>query len=467
MQTKLRAIGGQELVLGLSSKPLTAWGGLAVFASFCESLGLRQVVEQALASFQRTSPNALPVADHLIGFLAGVLTGASRFLHLERLRADQPLRAMFGVKRFCAPTTYARFFQSFTRQQGEDVFGTLTRWGLGLLPVREDGYTLDLDSTVLERWGAQEGVARGYNPRRPGRGSHHPLLAGLAECRWLLHGWLRAGNAAAGNHAIGFVTECLALAEGRVALARVRADSGFFADTLLTYLEALVLPYLIKARMTKQVKRAAINIDTWQQVAPGIEVAETQITLLGWKQARRLVVIRQEEAKKATPAHGRRLFELKGYLFQAIVTSLSEDQMDAVTVYRTYNARGEFENRIKELKRGCGLEGFCLESFRATECVLRTLMLLHNLIQHFQDRIGLRPAARPKKEGKRHVLETLRFRFFVCAASLGRSGRRRMLRLSASDGWWAGFQAALTRLSDQVPIAEQLPIPLLEPDGAC
>ena len=408
MQTKFKAMDGQELVLGLSSKPLTAWGGLAVFASFCEAIGFRGAVEHALAGFQRTSPNALPVADHMVGFLAGVLTGASRFLHLERLRTDQPLRALFGVKRFCSPTTYTRFFQSFTRQQGEDVFGTLTRWGLGLLPVRAEGYTLDLDSTVLERWGQQEGVARGYNPRRHGRGSHHPLLAGLAESRWLLHGWLRSGNTAAGNHAEGSVTECLALAQG-------------------------------------------------------IEVAETRVQLLGWEQVRRLVVIRQEEAKKATPAHGRRLFELKGYLFQAIVTSLSVDQMDAVSVYRTYNARGEFENRIKELKRGCGLEGFCLKSFRSTECVLRTLILLHNLIQHFQDRIGLRSAAAPKKEGKRHVFETLRFRFFVCAASLGRSGRKRVLRFSATDTWWTGFQDALARLSQQVPIAEQLPIPLLEP----
>jgi hypothetical protein len=99
--------------------------------------------------------------------------------------------------------------------------------------------------------------------------------------------------------------------------------------------------------------------------------------------------------------------------------------------------------------------------------VLRTLMLLHNLIQHFQDRIGLRPASRPTEEGKRHVLETLRFRFFVCATSLGRSGRKRLLRYSATDTWWTGFQAALARLSQQVPIAEQLPIPLLEPTAAC
>ena len=50
-------------------------------------------------------------------------------------------------------------------------------------------------------------------------------------------------------------------------------------------------------------------------------------------------------------------------------------------------------------------------------------MYIHNLIQHFQYRIGLRPAAAPKKDGKRHVLETLCHKLFTCAAILGRTGR--------------------------------------------
>ena len=32
---------------------------------------------------------------------------------------------------------------------------------------------LDLDSTVFERYGRQEGSLRGYNPRKHGRPSHH------------------------------------------------------------------------------------------------------------------------------------------------------------------------------------------------------------------------------------------------------------------------------------------------------
>jgi len=62
------------------------------------------------------------------------------------------------------------------------------------LPEREGGYSLDLDSTVFERYGRQEGALKGPNPHKHGRPSHHPLLAVLAEAHFILHGWLRSGN---------------------------------------------------------------------------------------------------------------------------------------------------------------------------------------------------------------------------------------------------------------------------------
>jgi len=311
---------------------------------------------------------------------------------------------------------------------------------------------------VLERFGEQEGVLPGYNPRRHGRPTHHPLLAGLAEAKWILHGWLRAGNAASANNVRAFMDECLAQLSGLAKLRLVRADNGFFDGKFLDFLEGKALPYLVKGRMTKLVKLAVLGVSEWTRVGKGIEVAEARIQLLGWSRERRLVVIRQEVATKETKALGKRLFECKGYTFQAIVTSLEVAEMDAVTAYRTYNGRADFENRIKELKRGCGLEGFCMDSFTATECVLRTLCLVHNLVQHFQDRIGLRPADALKKDGKRHVLETLRHTLFTCAAILGQSGRAKVLRLSATEAWLATFHAALSRLLAPIPNCKAPPI---------
>ncbi len=56
--------------------------------------------------------------------------------------------------------------------------------------------TLGLDSSVLPRYGTQEGAARGYTPQKKGRPSHHPLFAVVADLRMVLHAWVRPGNTA-------------------------------------------------------------------------------------------------------------------------------------------------------------------------------------------------------------------------------------------------------------------------------
>lgn len=133
VQSKFIALGAGEIQLGPTRKPIAAWGGMAVF---CESVGLRGILDRVLGALEHTSPNALPVSDHMLAFVVGVLTVASRFLPLERLRADTPLREMLGIWSFCAPSTYTRIFQGFTRQMGENAFFEPGRWALGLLPAR-------------------------------------------------------------------------------------------------------------------------------------------------------------------------------------------------------------------------------------------------------------------------------------------------------------------------------------------
>lgn len=444
VQSQFTALGGQTIEIGLTSKPITPWGGMAIFAAFAEAAGLRKLLERALLGCVRTSPNALPVADLLLGFVVGVLTGASRMLHLERLRADSALRSMFGISRFVAPTTYARFFQSMEGQARTHFWERVTEWTLARLPVRAQGYILDIDSTVVERFGEQEGSLCGYNPRRRGGPTHHPLLAGLAESRIILHAWLRGGNTASGNNAVAFLQECLALAEDRVKLRLLRADNGFFDNRILSFLESAGLPYLVKARFTKLVKLAAQQVGEWMPIGSGIEVAEARIKLLRWDTERRLVLIRHRVPEREKP-QGKRLFACEEHRYQAIVTSLAPGEMDAANVYRNYLPRGEFENRIKELKEGCGLTGFCLDSFNATEALLRVLCFTHNLVQLFQDGLGLRKADRPWREGPRYTMETLRNSLFTCAASLGARGRQAVLRLSATPHWWNHFHQALAR----------------------
>ena len=184
------------------------------------------------------SPNAIDPAQTFTAFLISVVAGARRFAHTSLLRADRALHALLGMKRFPTDGTIRNLFKRFTQGMVVRMYEPLWAWQVGRLPKRAQGYSLDLDSTVFERYGQQEGVKRGYNPRKPGRGSHHPLLAVLGEAYFILHGWLRSGNTAAGRGVVEFLKEALAKLPSREWIRVVRADSGFFAQELLQYLES-------------------------------------------------------------------------------------------------------------------------------------------------------------------------------------------------------------------------------------
>jgi len=432
MQAQVTPLDGSKAIgITFTDKPVTAFGGLALFVAFAERIGLGPKLAEVLP-FVLTSPNATPPHHIVLAFLAGVLAGARRFAQLAVLQADVPVRHLFGLTRFPSTATFTRFFRRFTPKTITDTFEPLWTWGLARLPARPAGYTLDLDSSVFERYGSQEGALKGYNPRKRGRPSHHPLFAILAEARCIAHVWLRSGNTASARGATAFLAEVLALLASRVQVALVRADSGFFDEAILVALEAAALPYAIAARFTSLLQAGVTGL-TFRSFAPGLEVAELAFQARRWSRARRIVVVREELVVRPA-ARGRTLLQVPGYRFHAVITTLS-DPPEAV--WRTYNGRADSENRIKELKHAFGADGFCSRRFSGTEAALRFICLLYNLVGEFQRSLG---------HATLRTLATLRTTLFACGAILGADGRHLMLRLSRAKPWQATFLAYLQRL---------------------
>ncbi|WP_143074328.1 transposase [Nitrosomonas sp. Nm166] len=153
-----------------------------------------------------------------------------------------------------------RLFRKFDQGMNMRVFGELYRWFFSNLQV--DGLTLDLDSTVMTRYGQQEGAARGYNPRKRGRYSHHPLMAFVSDIRMVANLWLRPGNSHNANNALAFLDDSLdKLAGKRVAL--LRADSGFSEHVFLDDLDQRSMHYLIALRLNQPLQRALVEETNW------------------------------------------------------------------------------------------------------------------------------------------------------------------------------------------------------------
>jgi hypothetical protein len=69
-----------------------------------------------------------------------------------------------------------------------------------------------------------------------------------------LESWLRSGNAGAGQGAVQFLSEALSLIGAKHRIRCVRADSCFFGDNFLQFLEERALPYIVVARLTTYLK---------------------------------------------------------------------------------------------------------------------------------------------------------------------------------------------------------------------
>ena len=128
---------------------------------------------------------------------------------------------------------------------------------------------MDFDSTVMVREGVQEGTVKGYNPKRPGRNSHHPLIAFVSDIRMIAVYWLRPGNTAASTKHLSFLEDTLKNLSGKRG-DPIRLDSGFFTKETLDYLE-----YIVAYRFTWPIKRELVGGKAWVDVADGIEMTET------------------------------------------------------------------------------------------------------------------------------------------------------------------------------------------------
>jgi hypothetical protein len=348
---------------------------------------------------------------------------------------DSTVVRLIGWSRAAGDKAMMRLFGRFDMLTNERVQAQVYRWFFSKISTLKQ-LTLDVDSTVITRNGAQQGAARGYNPNRQGRGSHHPLLAFVAEARMVANFWLRPGNTASANNLLQFLESTLHhLGDKTVGL--LRADSGFFDEAILSRLEEKRIPYIVAARLTQPLQRQIYQAGGWWALDNGIELTELRYRATGGKSERRLIVVRQSLKRKSAPGKTLSLFaddpHIQGWRYGAVLTSLA---LPMAEVWRTYRGRADCENRIKELKADFGLDAFNMQDFWATEAALGFAMLAYNLMSLFRQAV--------MRSKVQHTLSTLHGLVLAIGASWHQDASQSRLLLSVprrKRTWFAGLWA--------------------------
>jgi hypothetical protein len=313
-------------------------------------------------------------------FWTSIWIGAGRFSHSAYLRYDEVLKQIFDWKQAPSQSTYSRFFNKFDWKRNTETFIPLFKWFFN--QIQFNNVTLDLDSTVVTRYGEQQGAKKGYNSKKPGRNSHHPLMAFIPEVRMIANAWMRQGNTGATSSAKLFLAETLEILSSKK-VGLIRCDSGFYSHDFLSELETKKLNYVVAVKFYPTIKRELRSLTNWISIKDGIEMCEFYYQSPDWKSPRRMVAVRKNitKLKKAT---GRLLLfdeQIQTYRYSLYVTNLD---LPAERIWEMYKQRGDAENRIKELKYDFGLETFCSNNFWGTEAAFRSILMAYNLMALFR-----------------------------------------------------------------------------------
>lgn len=429
----IRADRVGQVRITFTNKELTAWGGAcSVLAKFLERISFRDWVE-AHVPVEEHSPNAKGIYPKVLALLLTSVAGGTRFSDLKGwMHGRTAIAACFGAAWLPrASSTLTRFLGKFRQKHVEQL--RVSCCGLSRRLLEEDGVAEDdlvLDSTVCTRYGEQEGAKKGYNPAKPGRASHHPLKASVGR-GYVVNLWNRSGNVHTAHQVATFFDETCRELPAAMGIRRVLADSGFCDNGFLGHLEATGRIYIVAMRLSDFVRLAIRQVETWDPVAPGIEMAEARVRLSTWTQARRMVFVRQHvpTRPKATgkqPTLFADLEEHRDYRYGAMVTN--DEDLSPLEVWRTYRPRAKIENVIKELKEGYGWHEFNVSGFWGTEAGMLLIgMVAYNLIHHLNRRV--------LKTDQESVcrLKKIRLNLLAIPALYGSGGRMPVLRLGVRD----------------------------------
>ena len=232
---KSEAVNKAEVEAQFGGKNLTIVGGIGLFHRFVRKLGVEEALEQGVGLPRREGK--YKTGRVFLSLIYALALDLNRLSDTALLRLDRVFHKLVGFSDYPHQSTFSRFLEKFTvpiaKRIGEVNVGLTMKARNNLEGYQ--GVTMDLDSHVSTVYGKQQRAKVGYNPKKPGRKSFHPLLCFIGETRDFLWGKFRPGNRYSGHGAKEFLRECLSKLPRAMTWIWVRADSGFFSARFLSY----------------------------------------------------------------------------------------------------------------------------------------------------------------------------------------------------------------------------------------
>jgi len=408
-----------------SAKNLTSNAGLFLLLEHANKNGIFDLIDHDLV-FDNASTNKIKM-NHIKSMLCGNFIGIDKLERLKLLQSD-PLVNEFNIS-IKEPETISRFLGNFSyktthmlREINFKVFRKLLR------KSKLKFITIDIDSSVINVEGHQEGAVKGYNPKKPGNNCYNIQFAFCDELKAYITGFVRSGNTYTANGAAEMIKEIMAYitcacgtGAGKTDDLEIlfRMDSGYFDEEIIEVIESAGCKYLIKGKeyptLTSTVTAPTISFTKGDE---GRETTELVTKLDTWNKERRFVV-----SRVLKPENDRlqlSLLEGDEYEYFYFVTNT---ELPSEKVVIAYEKRGNAENYIKEAKYDMAVGHLLLQSFWANEAIFQLMMLAYNLFLLFKMDFA-------NGTEYRQQIKTFRLKYIFLAGKIIRMARSVVLKLS-------------------------------------
>ena len=422
-----------------TGKNLTRFGGSGLIRRFFRRLKISKVLDNRIRVEGRRRSKYSP-GSMITHCLYGIFLGYSRPSHMEVLTADRVFQRLAGLGAFPVQSTISRFLKVLKVSVAREI----ASFNFDLLMGFRDQFkacktiTLDLDSHVTPVYGNQQRSGLGYNPKKKGRKSYHPLLCFIGETRDYIGGLFRSGKHHTSYHAVEFLKRVVRKLPTHIKQIRLRADGGFFSRDMIRFLIKESIEFYIVVPIQPWVQKKIRQVKDWTDIGGGSETAECEYVFTK-DVSLRMIFVRQR-VKINSPARKQLKLLNTGlvkYDYQVILTS---GEKEPVEVWREYNKRACCENFIKEGIYGFGLDKVVSHSYGGNYAWFEILMLAYNLMNFFKEEVL-------NQKKVKNTIQTIRDRLFLIPGRLISTGRRRVLKLEKTWFYRKEYEVALARLN--------------------
>lgn len=421
----LKLNSNKKIEINFDGGELSSDSGLFLMKEFLSAIGLTKILENTFRTTDMAKYRIHNDIDNLLQSLYQIFAGYFEDDRADDLRNEPVMTACLEKDALASQPTMSRFFNRMDADTLEQFNAILKQLRKTLYEMegRPGTVLFDLDTTLLNAYGKQEGAAWNFHYGEEG---YHPQLCYNGLTGDLIRAELRDGTDYCSKDVVSFMEPVFHefTVDYPFTNLFVRGDSGYAAPELYMACEKYGAQYAIRLKANQVLYKEAGVLDQqlYEQtredtVSYAVVYGDFIYQAGSWDIPRRVTV------KIEKPA------DSMEHRFTFIVTNMTASPEFVVNFYC---GRGQMENFIKECKKDFDFSAVSSSSKVVNANRLQVHVLAYNLINM------MRRLVFPDSL-KRLRMESIRIKLIKIASRVVRHGRKIIFRLCSSNPYKQEF----------------------------